>query len=278
MSHGGGFRLALAFSRAAATLTPRLAHNHRAGTLPTQIGNMESLLGFGAYSNAISGERRFHETCAPVWHHSSAGFCSFPRFSPAIAMLTSKLAHNHRAGTLPTEMGNMVSLEWFYVYNNDIGGEWRFHETCPSVGVSHGGGFRLTLALSCCAAAALTPRLAHNHRIGTLPTQIGLMVSLVWFYAQDNNIGGEERAELPGYAHPSAELIAWGVHRPLFSRPAAPLTPKLAHNHRGATSTIHHRVTTGGYAALCKHILKAPPPAQHIAQCTCQSVKYSNTH
>ena len=132
-------------------------------------------------------------------------------------MLTSKLAHNHRAGTLPTEMGNMVSLEWFYVYNNDIGGEWRFHETCPSVGVSHGGGFRLTLALSCCAAAALTPRLAHNHRIGTLPTQIGLMVSLVWFYAQDNNIGGEER--YMSYAHPSACLIS-AVSRTLspFSR------------------------------------------------------------
>ena len=52
-------------------------------------------------------------------------------------------------------------------------------------------------------AAALTPNSTHNHRTGTLPTQMGQMTALEELYAYNNQIGGEMSND-----HPAASLIA----------------------------------------------------------------------
>ena len=119
-------------------------------------------------SDEVDTVQRSLSTGLPPWCSYQGVTCGTVSGSATYASVTSiKLASLSLTGTIPSSIGSLTSLQYFYLYTNKLSG------TIPS------------------SIGSLTSlqylKVYKNSLSGTIPSSIGSLTSLQYFYLQTNN-------------------------------------------------------------------------------------------
>jgi Leucine-rich repeat (LRR) protein len=157
-----------------------LQSNSLSGTLPVEIGNLQKLVNISLAQNSFSGalpstignlsDLKFLD----IQHNN---ITAIPEELGNLVNLETFYAFNNQiSGTIPLSIGNMVSLKRFNVAQNNISGE-----IPPSIG-SLTNLFLLDLS--------------YNNLTGQIPDSIGQLGQLIFLYLQFNSLSGTIPVEL----------------------------------------------------------------------------------
>ena len=159
----------------------RLESNNLVGTLPSELGNLTSIVGINISGNLISGN-----------------------IPPELGNLTNlenlTLAHNELTGTIPSEIGNLGNLTSLALYNNQLSGS-----IPPELG-SLANLTNLFLSSNNLSGEIPLPLanlsnlqfldLGSNNLNGSIPTELGALSKLIVLRLYDNELTGEIPSEL----------------------------------------------------------------------------------
>ena len=127
------------------------------GTIPSQLGNLDSLTELNLAINQLTG--------------------GIPIELGKLSRLRSLGFHdNELSGELPPELGQLVNLRWMALSSNQLNGK-----VPPEL-----GNLRNLDVLG----------LDENELSGELPSELGLLVNLVWMALSNNQLSGELPSEL----------------------------------------------------------------------------------
>ena len=160
-----------------------LLNNDLSGTIPTELGNLGSLLILNLGENQLSGpiptELGKLANLQTLYLHKNKLSGTIPTQLGNLQTLNYlSLGGNQLSGTIPTQLGSLANLFQLYLYENKLSG------TIPTE-------FHDNLQVS------LTRLYLQNNQLsGTIPTELGDMDYLRELYLQNNKLSGTIPAQL----------------------------------------------------------------------------------